>query len=101
MQKRYGVVPRPPGVVYFIARDTTVDGALQDWVSVWTQRPVRVACGGGHYWRSATGEGLDGYVEPLWLVEAWQRFGIVPDTDLELVRVERATELPKVDREKR
>lgn len=87
-------VPRPPAVVYWVTRDRLYEGQLCDWVGVWTERPTRTSCGLGGYWRSATGEGLDGYVQSMWPLDAWRVLGCVPDDDLMLVRVERNAAIP-------
>jgi len=95
IQKHYGTVPRPPGICYWICRDASPDNELHGWVSVWSIRPMRVPYGDGAYWRAAADkEPLHGFIETLWLAECWKKFnGAVPETSLECIRVERATEI--------
>lgn len=81
-------VPRPPPIVRWVARDRYEDGSLAAFVTVWTERPVRSPLGDGHYWGDGRG-GLEGFAESLWPGVALRRFGVYPETDLELIRVER------------
>lgn len=75
-------VPKPK---VFIVRDSSPEGNLFDFVSVWTLKPYRMKCVDGWIWRN--GQGLDGYVESLWLWQAQRRFGTIPDDDIQMIVV--------------
>jgi hypothetical protein len=84
------LVPRPPALRYWMTRDSAPDGSLMNWVALWTVRPVRVACGSGHFWYDPDARGqLTGWVESCWSVDASRRFGTVPDDDRQVITFER------------
>ncbi len=73
-------VPRPK---IYIVRDSNVDGVLFNWVSVWTEKPSRMRCEEGAIWRR--GQGLEGYVESLWIEDAVKRYRTMPDDDRQMI----------------
>ena len=69
-------------VTVWLVRDSDAFGVLLPYVTIWRVRPDRVAVGRGHYWRSDAG-----WVESIWPEECARRYRVVPDDDLQCIRV--------------
>ncbi len=78
----------PPPGIWWITRDASLDGTLDDCVDVWTAPPLRFTIQGftGGYWLGAEWD-----LSTRWsryTVESMRRWlGVVPDTDRECIRV--------------
>jgi hypothetical protein len=87
----------PPPGIWWVTRDSSpvLDGGLDDCVDVWIAAPTRLLDGsprGSAYWMS--GRDLDAWdLSTRWgrytaaSMRAW--LGVIPDTDLECIRVGR------------
>lgn len=72
---------------YWITRDTEVDGELVDRCDVWNARPQRISGGDGWIWLSSEWD-LESRVGTASPEAIRARFGTVPETDRECIRVE-------------
>jgi hypothetical protein len=73
-------------VTFYLSRDS-VDGELSRAVEMWTTKPVRVRHSYRTTWVSSD-LWAPGHESTLTLAEAQKRFRVVPDTDLELIKIE-------------
>lgn len=89
-------VPKPGPLVYYMTRDSDVDGALEDAVDVWTVQPERFALSeDGAFWLPDSAYWMSGEFDlttraARWsLATAWRRVGTTPDDDRQVIRFER------------
>lgn len=73
---------------YWLTRDTDIDGTLENAVDIWEARPILIELVGtdGYCWLSEQ-EDVEPFVCRLSLNHAQSRFGTLPETTRECIRV--------------
>lgn len=84
-----------PSRFRFLTRDSYADGSLHLCVDVWDEPPVRVLQADGSYeWLAGIEDDEDpcslrGHQHQLDLMKCRDKYGTVPDTDRQLIRIGR------------